>query len=101
MTYSLTPIRSISIVGPAQAGGWDDDTNLTYNPATRAWEGTVELTADVFKFRANNAWIINWGGMNGNLKQDGSNLKISETGTYFIQFFPLCETKSYYILIKQ
>lgn len=100
MTYSLTPIASIGIIGPA-AGGWGEDTDLTYNPQTRAWEGTIELTADEFKFRANDSWEINWGGETGNLTQDGNSLTISEAGTYFIQFFPLCETKSYCTLTKK
>ena len=101
MTYSLTPIASIGIVGPAQSGGWSDDTNLTYNPATLAWEGTIELAADEFKFRANDSWEINWGGEVDNLSQNGNSLTVSEAGTYFIQFFPLCETKSYCILSKK
>lgn len=95
MTYELTPISSIGIIGSAQAGGWDTDTDLTYNPETLAWEGTIKLTADQFKFRANHSWDINWGGSIKNLIQDDSNLMIDEAGTYFIQFFPLCETKSY------
>lgn len=96
MTYELTPISSIGIIGPAQAGGWDTDTDLTYNPETLAWEGTMKLAAEEFKFRANDSWDINWGGIAiNNLKQDGPNLSIDEAGTYFIQFFPLCETKSY------
>ena len=40
MTYKLTSISGIGLIGPAQAGGWDTDTDLTYNPETRAWEGT-------------------------------------------------------------
>lgn len=95
MTYELTPISSIGIIGPAQPGGWDTDTDLTYNPKTLAWEGTMKLAAEEFKFRANDSWDINWGNIISNLKQDGANLKIDEAGTYFIQFFPLCETKSY------
>ncbi len=94
MTYKLTPITGIGLIGPAQAGGWDTDTDLTYNPETRAFEGTLELTADEFKFRANDAWDINWGGTLDNLTQDGPNLKIEKAGKYFIQFFPLCETQS-------
>ena len=101
MTYSLVPISGIGLIGPAQAGGWNDDTDLTYNPETRAFEGTLELAADEFKFRANDGWDINWGGSEDNLTQDGPNLKIAEAGTYFIQFFPLCETKSYCIITKQ
>ena len=101
MTYSLIPISGIGIVGPAQAGGWDSDTDLTYNPETRAWEGTLDLAADEFKFRANDGWDINWGGSEDNLTQDGPNLKIAEAGKYFIQFWALCETKSYCTITKQ
>lgn len=98
MTYKLTPITGIGLIGPAQAGGWDTDTDLTYNPETRAWEGTIELAADEFKFRANDGWDINWGGTIDNLTQDGPNLKIETAGKYFIQFFPICETKSFAVI---
>ena len=101
MTYQLTPITGIGLIGPAQAGGWDTDTDLTYNPETRAWEGTIELAADEFKFRANDGWDINWGESLDNLKQDGPNLKIETAGKYFIQFFPLCENKSYAIITAE
>ena len=101
LTYKLTSISGIGIIGPAQAGGWGEDTDLTYNAETRAWEGTVDLTADEFKFRANDDWAINWGGSEDNLTQDGANLKIAEAGKYFIQFFPLCETKSYCKITKK
>ena len=101
MTYKLTPITTIGIVGPAQAGGWGDDTDMTYNPETRAWEATVELAADEFKFRANDGWDINWGGSVDNLKQGDANLKINEAGKYFIQLFATCDTKSYCIITKQ
>ena len=101
MTYKLTPISGIGIIGPAQAGGWSEDTDLTYNPETKAWEGTVELAADEFKFRANDGWDINWGGTADNLVQDGANLKITEAGSYFIQFYPLCQTKAYYTISRK
>lgn len=95
MTYKLTRINGIGIIGPAQPGGWDTDTDMTYNPETRAWEATVTLAADELKFRANDTWDINWGGELNNLTQNGANLKVEKAGKYFIQFFPLCETKSY------
>ena len=100
MTYQLTPIN-VGIIGPAQAGGWDEDTNMTYNKETRAWEATLELAADEVKVRANDGWDINWGGSADNLIQDGGNLKIDEAGTYFIQFFPICDTKSYCKITKK
>ena len=62
MTYSLTKITTIGIVGPAQDGGWDADTDMTYNKETGAWETTINLKADEMKFRANDGWDINWGG---------------------------------------
>ena len=95
MTYQLTAINSIGIVGPAQSGGWDADTDMTYNQETKAWEITINLAADEFKFRANDSWDINWGGPVDNLEFGGANLKINEAGTYFIQLFPLCPTKAY------
>ena len=101
MTYKLTPITTIGIVGPAQAGGWGEDTDMTYNPETRAWEATLELAADEFKFRANDGWDINWGGTEDNLTGGGANLKIAEAGTYFVQLFATCETKSYCVITKK
>ena len=100
MTFSLMPI-TIGIIGPAQPGGWDTDTDMTYNKETRAWEATIELKADEIKFRANDGWDINWGGSPEKLEHNGANIKIAEEGTYFIQFFPLCETKSYCIITKK
>jgi len=101
MTYKLTPIKTIGIVGPAQTGGWSDDTDMTYNKETRAWEATLELAADELKFRANDGWDINWGGSVDNLTAGGANLKIAEAGTYFLQLFATCETKSYCKITKK
>ena len=102
MTYKMTPITTIGVVGPAQAGGWDADTDLTYNKETRAWEATIALNADEIKFRANDGWDINWGGSADNLTtNNGSNLKIDEAGTYLIQLFVTCENKSYCKITKQ
>ena len=101
LTYKLTSIKSIGIIGPAQAGGWNDDTDMTYNPETRAWEATIELAADEYKFRANDLWDINWGGSEDNLTANGANLKVAEAGTYFVQLFATCETKSYCTITKK
>ena len=101
MTFAMTPITTIGIVGPAQPGGWSEDTDMTYNKETRAWEATIDLDADEIKFRANDGWDINWGGDADNLTQGGANLKIAEAGTYFIQLFPICETKSHCVITKK
>jgi len=74
---------------------------MTYNQETGAWEATIDLAADEIKFRANDGWDINWGGDTENLTEGGDNIKIAEAGTYFIQLFPRCETKSYCKITKQ
>ena len=95
MTYSLTLIESIGIIGPAQAGGWDTDTDMTYNAETGAWEAKgVALGADEFKFRANDAWAINWGGALDALVQDGGNIAAT-AGTYDIVLYAWCDGKAY------
>ena len=75
------------IIGPAQAGGWDTDTDMTWNAADESWTATVELAADELKFRANDDWGINVGGSFEDLTQDGGNLKVTEAGTYEVKLF--------------
>ena len=95
MTYSLTLINSIGIIGPAQTGGWDSDTDMTYDSTTGAWVAKgVALGADEFKFRANDAWAINWGGALDALIQDGGNIAAT-AGTYDIVLYAWCDGKAY------
>ena len=101
LTYKLTPITTIGIVGPAQAGGWDADIDMSYNKETGAWEATVELAADEMKFRANDGWDINWGGTENNLTQGGNNIKVATAGKYFIQLFAYCDSKATFKMTKQ
>ncbi len=51
-----------SILGDASPGGWSTDTPLTYDPATQVWKVTTDMVANgSFKFRANNAWALDFG----------------------------------------
>ena len=75
------------IIGPAQAGGWDTDTDMTWNAEDESWTATVELVADEFKFRANDEWAYNVGGSLDDLTQDGGNIKVTEAGTYEVKLF--------------
>lgn len=75
------------IIGPAQAGGWDSDTDMTWNAEDESWTATIDLVADEFKFRANDNWDINVGGSIDNLTQGGGNMKITEAGTYEVKLF--------------
>lgn len=83
---SLTPITTIGVIGAFDGNSWSSDVaKLSYNTSTGAWEGTCDIPAGVeFKFRANDAWTINWGGDFDNLTQDGGNLKLTTGGTYKI-----------------
>ena len=101
MTYSLTLINGIGLIGPAQTGGWDTDTDLAYDAESGLWKGTVELAADEYKFRANDGWDINWGGALDALTQGGDNLKIGEAGTYAIELAALCDGKAHATVTKQ
>ncbi|HPT14469.1 MAG TPA: SusE domain-containing protein [Bacteroidales bacterium] len=74
------------LVGSATPGGWDSDQNMTYDPATRTLVITLDLVAGEIKFRANDAWDLNYGddGANGSLEPGGTNIAIAESGNYTI-----------------
>lgn len=84
------------MIGDATAGGWNEDTPMTYNATERCWEAKgVTLKKGDLKFRANNGWDINWGGKGlAALTQSGDNLKV-EAGTYDIKLFAWCNGKAY------
>ena len=80
-TYTLTPITSIGIIGAATPGGWDAETPLTYNKTERCWEvQDIKLKAGDCKFRANNAWAMQWG-------YDGEKFVFSDNAPQ-VQFVP-------------
>ncbi len=92
LTYSVQK-TSWAITGSATPLGWPDggimDQDMTYNPTTKKWEITIVLTAgNEFKFRANDAWEINYGdaGADGVLDfNNGTNMSIATTGTYKVE----------------
>ena len=107
MTYSVTLVETISIIGTVN-GNWNNDTDMAYNPATGAWEVTADLDAGAMKFRMNHDWTISWGGANGdpkaygNLTQNnGKDLDLAEAGTYFIQLFISYEGNNKVVITKQ
>lgn len=89
MTYSVTPITSMGVIGDATQGGWNTETPLTYNAETNTWEGTMTFTAGEIKFRANNNWDISFGGALDDLTLGGSNITV-EAGTYNVALKLVC-----------
>lgn len=77
------------VIGSATVGGWDTDTDMTYNPDTGLWTVDMDLTAggNEIKFRANDAWDINLGdtGADGKMEYGGDNIAVAEDGNYTIE----------------
>ena len=86
MTYKVTPVTSISIIGSVR-GAWDTDVDMTYNEIMKCWEARETLNAGEFKFRLNHDWSINWGGTFDDLVHDGANLQLPADGAYVIRLF--------------
>ena len=106
MTYSTTLVESISIIGTVN-GNWDNDTDMTYNQETGAWEVTTTLSDGQMKFRMNHDWAVSWGGANGdgnafdNLTQySGENLNVS-AGTYKVELYIATEGNNKVVLTKK
>jgi hypothetical protein len=88
LEYSIEPFN-IGLIGSATPGGWDDDTDMTYDPEEDAWTIEIVLAAGEIKFRANDDWAFNLGddGADALLEKDGSNIQIADAGQYLIKLF--------------
>lgn len=85
LTYNITEITALGIIGDATPGGWDAQTNMSHSADFLTWNITVDLTEGSFKFRGNDNWDINLGGDSiDELKLDGANLQVAEAGKYLI-----------------
>ncbi len=50
------------MIGSFAASNWSNDIPMTYSATDNKWTGTITTAAgDVFKFRANNSWSLNYG----------------------------------------
>ena len=95
--YTLTPITTIGIIGSAAPNGWDSDEDLTYVPYNKDtkeggyWEAkNIKLKAGECKFRANDAWDMQWG-VDGEKFVFSNNAPqkqfVPEEGTYDIKLY--------------
>lgn len=99
LTYTLTRIETIGIIGGFN--GWGGDVDMTYNTSEGCWEATATIDSDTeLKFRANHDWGINWGGETSNLIQDGANLNVS-AGTYKFQLYLSYQGNNRVVITKQ
>ena len=84
LTYSTTK-TDWGVIGDATPQGWNASTPMTFDKATNLWTVTVVLDASgKFKFRANDAWTLNYGddGVNGVLEEGGADIPVATSGTY-------------------
>ena len=87
MTY--TAVAQIwGVIGSATPSGWDDETQLSYDPELQKWIGGMHLTGDAeIKFRANHSWDYNYGSdaADGTLQAGGNNIAIDIEDDYAIE----------------
>lgn len=89
LTYDAFPVN-FGLIGSATPGGWDADTDMTYNAETGAFELTVALLGNQeMKFRANDDWALNYGDDNtdGLLEDGGGNIAVARDGTYKVSLY--------------
>lgn len=81
LTYTLTPITTIGMIGTATPNGWDASTPLAItDDKGLIWSAKVDMKAGEWKLRANDGWDINLGGSIDNLVPNGDNLNTDYTG---------------------
>jgi hypothetical protein len=84
-TYSA---NTWGLIGDATPGGWDNDTNLTWDATNKVFKVTLDLTAAKIKFRANDAWTVNLGGDINALTAGGSDISVASAGNYTVTLDP-------------
>lgn len=91
MTWSVTEVKTISIIG--DFNGWGADVDMTYNRDEGCWEATTTVTDGGLKFRMNHDWTTSWGGktkdnpdLNDLTQNNGENITVA-AGTYKFQLY--------------
>ncbi len=85
LTWSSTK-TTWSIIGDG-ASGWSTDIAMTYDAVNQVWKATTTLNSSgTIKFRANNAWDINFGddGGNGSCEYGGANIAVPSSGSHTV-----------------
>lgn len=83
--------ETIGIRGDATTNGWDASVPMTVDPNDpHSWSlKSITLTANEFKFLANNNWDLSWGGNDfpaGTGYGWANNIKVTSAGEYSVTF---------------
>ncbi len=107
LTYNAQYIQSFGIIGTATPGQWNNSTAMNYDVSTGLWSVTAALTPGALKFRANDAWAINYGpaqdALTGTLQFNNPGaITINDAGTYTITIDMTQKTQKgyYYTVVK-
>lgn len=86
LTYQLTNITTIGVIGDATPGGWDASTALTPSADFLTWTGKITFGNGEFKLRCNDSWDINFGGDPNNLAtlNNPANIPSPGEGEYLV-----------------
>jgi hypothetical protein len=108
LTYSAVFISTFGIIGTATPQQWNASTPMTYSTSTGLWTVKVALVAGALKFRANDAWDINYGPASANdltgtlIFNDPGAVTITDAGNYIVTLdMTQSKTKTYnYTIVK-
>ncbi len=105
MTWSVTEVKTISIIGDFNS--WSEDVDMTYNIDEGCWEAIATVTDGGLKFRMNHDWTISWGGrtddnpdLNDLTQHDGKNIPVA-AGTYKFQLYISYEGNNRVVITAQ
>ncbi len=85
LEYSFV-LQTWGIIGSATPGGWNADTDMTWDASIKSLSIKLDLIVGEYKFRADDAWGVNYGGALGALTKDGANLPVATAGNYTVTF---------------
>lgn len=86
MTYSLTQ-TFWGVIGSSTPGGWDTQTNMTYDATSKTFNTAMTMIAGAFKFRGTSNWDINYGSTAADgktLDAGGKDIAITVPADYYI-----------------
>ena len=75
--------NSLGVIGDATPTGWDADTDMQFNAEKQRFYVDITLIDGKIKFRADDAWDVNWGGAEGALSAGGADIAVA-AGDYRI-----------------
>mgnify|MGYP002231004692 FL=1 len=81
LTYTVQLVN-FGVIGDATPGGWNEDTDLVYDPADLKLKVDMTLTDGTIKFRANDQWDVpngdfGAGDSEGKLAPKGNNISVT------------------------